>query len=196
MGRFLSQPRKQIRLEREVRQLSNRIRFVPDIHAADVLDRVRALAPDLGLVYGSPILRSELFEIPSLGTLGIHHGMLPEFRGKKTTFWAMYNGEAAAGVTIQRINTGLDTGAVVNQGQVPIGRSSYRAVWRRLEALGLDLYIQSVLAVKSGIAEYRELEYGNSRVFKDPSARDILAFWYRQVRKRLRWVPRHRLHFQ
>ena len=70
-------------------------------------------------VCGAPILKPELFEIPAFGTLGIHHGRLPEYRGKKTTFWAIYNGDSTAGVTIQRINAGLDTGEIVCTGEVP-----------------------------------------------------------------------------
>ncbi len=129
-GRFLLQPRAEIELNRGIARLSNRIHFVPDIHAEDVLARVRALAPDLGLIYGSPILKPELFELPRFGTLGIHHGQLPEYRGKKTTFWAMFNGEQTAGVTIQRVNAGLDEGEIVKQGEVLIGRRSQRTVWK------------------------------------------------------------------
>jgi len=58
---------------------------VPDVHAQAVLERVRAAAPDLGVIYGAPILKPELFGIPPLGTLGIHHGRVPQYRGKKTT---------------------------------------------------------------------------------------------------------------
>src|SRR5215475_8648418 len=112
IGRFLINPRTELRTNSKIAGLSDRIHSVTNIHNAEVLERVRSLAPDLGLIYGSPILKPELFEIPTLGTLGIHHGKAPEYRGKKTTFWAMYNGEEAAGVTIQKINAGLDTGEV------------------------------------------------------------------------------------
>lgn len=37
---------------------------VPDVHASDVLERVRAARPDLGVIYGAPILQPELYEIP------------------------------------------------------------------------------------------------------------------------------------
>jgi len=170
-------------LDRAMAGLAERVHFVPDIHAVNVLDRVRALAPDLGLVYGSPILRPELFEIPRLGTLGIHHGKLPEYRGKKTTFWAMYNGEATVGVTIQQINAGLDSGAIVKQGEVPIGRRSLRAVWRDLEALGLDLYVQAILVMEQGTLSHRSQAGG--KLYRDPKLKDVLAFWSRQFARRL-----------
>jgi methionyl-tRNA formyltransferase len=134
IGQFLLQPRTELELNQKLKQLSDQIHFIKDIHAPAVLEQVRALAPELGLIYGSPILKPVLFEIPRCGTLGIHHGKVPEYRGNKTTFWAMYNGEETAGETIQKINAGLDTGEIVKAGEVCIGHRSRRAVWRELEA--------------------------------------------------------------
>ena len=186
IGRFLFQPRAEIELNRKMARLSDRIHFIPNIHAEEVLEDVRSLKPDLGLIYGSPILKPELFEIPILGTLGIHHGKVPEYRGKKTTFWAIYNGEETAGVTIQKINAGLDTGQIVKEGTVPIGRRSQRAVWRELEALGLDLYIQAILEVKGGTDSYRPQLGKKGKLYRDPKWGHLLAFWRRQLIRRLR----------
>lgn len=183
-GRYLSEPRVEIELQRNVSRLSDRIHYVPDIHAPEVLEDVRALKADLGLVYGSPVLKPELFEIPALCTLGIHHGKVPEYRGKKTTFWAMYNGEVTAGVTIQKINAGLDTGQIVKEGVVPIGRRSLRTVSNELEALGFSLYIQAILEVGAGTASYRPQEGAKGRLYGDPKLRDILTFGRKQLSRR------------
>jgi hypothetical protein len=114
---FCAIPSKGLRFERRLGRAMRKVQTVPDIHAPDVLARVRALAPDIGVIYGAPVLRPELFEIPRLGTLGIHHGRVPDYRGKKTTFWEIYNGERVAGVTIQRVNKGIDTGEIVGAGK-------------------------------------------------------------------------------
>jgi folate-dependent phosphoribosylglycinamide formyltransferase PurN len=170
---------------RVLQSIADRIYFVTDIHAPMVLDSVRALSPDLGLIYGSPILKPELFEIPHLGTLGIHHGKVPEYRGNKTAFWAMYNGEPFAGVTIQKVNRGLDTGSIVKEGQVPAGLRPYPAVMRDLEALGLDLYIQAVLEVKQGCASYRPQAGKKGRLYRNPKPGDFVKFWGLQAKRRL-----------
>lgn len=170
---------------RRLRQLRDRIRLVPDIHAPQVLEYVRSLAPDLGLIYGSPILRAELFTIPALGTLGIHHGTLPRYRGKKTTFWEMYHGETHAGVTIQRVGSGLDTGDIVEQGVVPIGRRSRRRVWSELEALGVQLYVRAIEKVREGRAVAAPQSGPRYELCRDPSMRHILALWWRQARSRV-----------
>jgi len=179
--RVVLRPRAEWTRRRRVRLALARIHTVPDIHAPAVLNHVRTLAADLGLVYGAPILKPALFEIPTFGTFGLHHGKLPSYRGKKTTFWAMYNGDTAAGVTIQRINAGLDTGEIVSAGTVPIGRKGYRRVSAEVQQLGLRLYLESVVAMKRGEAFCVEQPSGHSPVYRQPCARDILRLWYRQL---------------
>lgn len=190
--RFLRSPRGERSLRRELSRISDRIHFVPDIHAQEVLERVRNLHPDLGLVYGSPILKPELFEIPSLGTLGIHHGKVPEYRGNKTHFWALYNGEDTAGVTIQKINAGLDTGLIVREGSVAIGRKTRGSVWRDLESLGLDLYLQAILEVREGRATFSPQSGPKGKLYRNPKLSDLLRFQLLWIGRLLGRPPRRR----
>ncbi len=150
-----------------------------------MLEQVCALEPDLGLIYGSPILKPELFEIPRLGTLGIHHGKVPEYRGNKTTFWAMYNGEPVAGVTIQRVNKGLDTGSIVKTGEVKAYRRAYQVVFRELEVLGIELYIQAILEVKYGVADFKPQTGVKGKLYRNPKLGDFIRFWGKQIKRRL-----------
>ncbi len=183
--RFLAHPRKETKLRQRLKDITVRIHFVPDIHAVHVLEQVRMLEPDLGLIYGSPILKPELFEIPELGTLGIHHGKVPEYRGNKTTFWAMYNGEPAAGVTIQKVNKGLDTGSIVKTGEVKAYRRAYQTVFRELEALGLGLYIQAILEVKHGVAEFTPQTGAKGKAYRNPKLGDFIRFWVLQAKRQM-----------
>lgn len=183
--RYVLHPRGEVSIAQKLRSISDRIWFVKNIHAPDVLRKVAELQPDLGLIYGSPILKPELFEIPKLGTLGIHHGKVPEYRGNKTAFWMMYNGEPCVGVTIQKINKGLDTGQIVKTGEVKAFGRAYPTVVRELEALGLDLYIQAILDVKNGTAEFKPQVGTKGKLYRNPKAADFLHFWGRQIKRRL-----------
>jgi methionyl-tRNA formyltransferase len=178
---FFRHPRAELSLRRKVRGALRRIRTVPDIHATGVLNEVRRLSADLGLIYGAPKLKPELFDIPRFGTLGIHHGKLPHYRGKKTTFWAMFNGDATAGVAIQRINAGLDTGEVVSAGEVSIGQKRYGRVDAELQELGLTLFVNAILSVKRGDARPRPQPLGSSRLYRQPRLLDILRLWWRRL---------------
>ena len=161
--------------------ITDRLHFVPDLHDPHTLARLRDLAPDLGLVYGGPIIREELFGLPRLGTLGIHHGLAPEYRGKKTTFWAIYHGERYVGVTIQRIGSRLDGGDVVAQGRIPVGRAPLPVISARLVRLGLDLYMQAILAVRDGTAKFVPQAQGTGILCHDPAITDVLRFWWRYL---------------
>jgi folate-dependent phosphoribosylglycinamide formyltransferase PurN len=180
-GRFLRRPRGALALRRRVRGAMTRMRAVPDIHAPEVLQQVRALSPDLGLCYGAPRLKAELFDIPAFGTLGIHHGRLPDYRGKKTTFWEMFNGETVAGVSIQRINAGLDAGEIVCTGQVPIAGKRYGRLDRDVQRLGLTLFVRAILAVRRGEAQVRPQPRAASRLYRQPGLGDVVRLWWRQL---------------
>jgi folate-dependent phosphoribosylglycinamide formyltransferase PurN len=184
--RFVLHPREEIKLQRKLKNIQSRIYFFTNIHAQQVLEQVKSLGPDLGLIYGSPILKPELFEIPKLGTLGIHHGKVPEYRGNKTTFWMMYNGEEFAGVTIQKVNKGLDTGTIVKTGEVRATRRAYQTVFRELEALGVELYVQAILDVKHGVAEYKPQTGVKGKLYRNPKFGDFIRFWGKQLKRRLR----------
>lgn len=184
------------RHEREHRaawaELVDRVRYVADMHDPRVIAEVRELEPDLGLGYGGPILRPELFRIPEHGTLGIHHGRLPEFRGKKTTFWEIWEGEPTAGVTIQRIDEGIDTGEIVAQGAVEVGSRSYESVWQAVQRLGVDLYVEAVAAVRDGSATFRRPEHRGGPLRPDPSPAELLRLPLRRLRRRWGRGPEER----
>ena len=98
----------------------------------------------------------------------------------------MYNGEPVAGVTIQKVNKGLDTGSIVKTGEVRAVARSYRAVFHELEALGLDLYIQAILEVKHGIAEFKQQTGDKGKLYRNPKLSDFIKFWVNQIKSQTR----------
>jgi hypothetical protein len=181
--RFLARPVHGFKLARTVHALRDRIHCFENIHSPQAISRIRYCQPQLLLIYGAPIIRKSLQEIPPLGTLGIHHGKVPEYRGKKTLFWAMYNGEPTAGVTIQRINDVLDGGDVVESGEVSVGARLPWRVWKELEDTGFRLYLKAVLDVCHGRATFRPQQGLTKKIYRDPQVMDIVRFWLRYFHK-------------
>ena len=180
-SRLLITPRREHRRRRALRELNGLIHFAADLHAPEVLARVEALRPDIGAAYGGPILRPALFEIPLQGTLGIHHGRLPDYRGKKTTFWAMHNGEQTVGVAIQRIGAKLDRGEVLRDASLTVGRKPLPLVTHQLERRGLALYLDALMDVHRGEALFRPQPAGGGPLYRDPSAADLARLWLRYL---------------
>ena len=179
-------PRRAIPRRQTARDVSDRLHFSADLHDPRMIAQVRALEADLGLVYGGPILRHELYSLPKQGTLGIHHGLTPEYRGKKTTFWAMYNDEDFVGVTVQLISSSLDRGDILAEGKMRVGRAPLPVVTARLLRLGIDLYVKAILKVRDGTARPIPQSAGSGNLYRDPSATDILRFWWRYLVRLLR----------
>lgn len=84
------------------------------LHHPSTLEAIRALDPDLLVTNGAPLLKASLFRLPRFGALNIHYGIAPAYRGENTLFWAMYRKDPEGiGVTIHRIDEGIDTGEVL-----------------------------------------------------------------------------------
>jgi len=80
------------------------------------VDQLRTLAPDVGVVvaYGH-ILKPELLALPRHGMVNVHPSLLPELRGAAPVEWAILNGLQKTGVTIMRMDEGLDSGPILHQ---------------------------------------------------------------------------------
>lgn len=92
----------------------------PDLHAPECLDHLHSLRPDLGLVFACYLLRRTLFAIPRLGTLNLHLGRPPEFRGSSPGFYELLAGVPEVGVTVHRVDEGLDSGPILLQRSFPL----------------------------------------------------------------------------
>ncbi|MBI3415862.1 MAG: methionyl-tRNA formyltransferase, partial [Verrucomicrobia bacterium] len=79
------------------------------------------LRPDLIVVaaYGQ-ILPPSILELPRHGCLNVHTSLLPKYRGAAPIQWALLNGDAETGVTIMKMDAGLDTGDILTQRATPI----------------------------------------------------------------------------
>lgn len=82
---------------------------------------VRCLKPDLVLVNSySMIIREEVLSASRLGGINLHAGLLPRNRGCNPTQWAIINKEFITGVTMHEMDSGIDTGPIIDQRKVPI----------------------------------------------------------------------------
>lgn len=116
----------------------------------------RALAgyrPDLLVMYGfNWILPPEVFQLPRLGTINIHPGWLPRYRGAAPDMWAIRNGDDEVGVTVHRVDEGMDTGPILaRRGGVPLDEDATRASLRdRLAPVVRDLLTEALAKVVNG----------------------------------------------
>ncbi len=107
---------------------------------------LRALEPDLIVVvaYGH-ILPPAILELPRHGCLNVHASLLPKYRGAAPIQWAIASGETETGVTVMKMDAGLDTGPIVSQRRTPILPEDDSATLHdRLARLGAELLAQTI----------------------------------------------------
>lgn len=82
---------------------------------------VRAYEPDLVVCWGFPWkIPAAALDVPRLGSINHHPGLLPRHRGPIPLAWALRSGDAAWGITWHRMDAELDTGNMLAQTTVPI----------------------------------------------------------------------------
>jgi folate-dependent phosphoribosylglycinamide formyltransferase PurN len=80
--------------------------------------RLREWSPDLIIFTGGNILRKQLLEVPRLGVLNVHLGLLPEVRGMSTPEWSLLS-HVPIGITIHYVDAGIDTGPILQRFEYP-----------------------------------------------------------------------------
>jgi methionyl-tRNA formyltransferase len=88
---------------------------------AGTVDKLAALTPDLIVVAAfGLLLPPEVLNLPKFGCLNVHPSLLPRHRGASPMAAAILQGDEITGVTIILLDTGMDTGPILNQKEVPI----------------------------------------------------------------------------
>jgi len=122
------------------------------LRAPEALAQLRAGAPALIVVaaYGQ-ILRAEALDLPRYGCITVHASLLPRWRGAAPINAAILHGDAETGVTIMRMDPGMDTGPTLTQRAVPIARADTALpLTAKLAALGAALLLETLPRYLSG----------------------------------------------
>ena len=113
---------------------------------------LRELCPDLIVVaaYGQ-ILPQSILDLPRLGCLNVHTSLLPKYRGAAPIQWAIWNGDAETGVTIMKMDAGLDTGDMLTRVSTPIEENDDALTLHdRLARLGADALLRTISDLVTG----------------------------------------------
>lgn len=160
-----------------------RIEQFASINGEGACELVRDIAPDLGVALGAPILKECLFGLPRLGTINLHKGRLPDYRGMPPAFWELHAGESSVGCTVHRVEAGLDVGDIVLEDSVAVDRfSTVAGVQQKLHHLGVRLVCRAVALIMEGGASYTKQTSGGRTNTRPPLA--LEASFKRTLAKR------------
>jgi methionyl-tRNA formyltransferase len=139
-------------VEREARRLSLPVYTPKTLKDDDAQETFRAHKAEAAVVvaYGL-ILPKPVLEAPRLGCFNVHASLLPRWRGAAPINRAVMAGDAETGITIMKMDEGLDTGAIAMAERIPIGADMTAGeLHTALSRLGADLMLRALAAAERG----------------------------------------------
>ena len=115
-------------------------------------ETLAALAPEVIVVaaYGR-ILPASILQLPARGCLNIHGSLLPRFRGAAPIQAALLEGDEMTGITIMRMDAGMDTGDILAQREIPIGpEDNADSVFRKMGETGSRFILEVLPEIENG----------------------------------------------
>jgi len=160
---------------------------VANVNSPEFRDYLRDLRPDIVINQAQCILKEEFLAIPAVGSLNRHAGLLPRYRGRLAPFWAYLHGERETGVSIHFIEKEVDSGPILVQRRLPIGRfDSLDSLLEKLFRLAPEAMLEALSLIRSGVYRSQLISNDDARssYFSSPRLADALR--YRKLRlKRL-----------
>lgn len=131
------------------------------VRDGEFIETLEALKPQVIVVVAfGQIIPREILEMPPWGCINVHASLLPKYRGAAPIQWAILDGEEKTGVTIMRMDEGLDTGDMITQAEVKIG----------VEETGGSLFDKlSLTGAKALTDTLKKLEEGTAQFVKQPA---------------------------
>jgi methionyl-tRNA formyltransferase len=121
----------------------------------DFLARLHHLEPEISVVvaYGQ-ILKPEVLDLPPNGSVNIHASLLPELRGAAPIQWSIIRGFEETGVTIMRMEAGLDSGPMLLRVAEPIRADEVGTdLALRLSEIGAEAVVEALALMEAGASE-------------------------------------------
>lgn len=118
----------------------------------DAIEQLHIWAPELIIVTAfGQILRSAVLDLPQFGCVNIHASLLPRWRGAAPIQAAILHGDDQTGITIMRMEPGIDTGPTLSQKSIQItGEDTAGTLNAKLSELGADLLMETLPSYLSG----------------------------------------------
>ncbi|MFT3895953.1 MAG: methionyl-tRNA formyltransferase [Anaerolineales bacterium] len=118
----------------------------------EAMEQLHAWAPDLIVVAAfGQLLRKDVLELPRYGCINVHASLLPRWRGAAPINAAILAGDEETGVTIMKMDVGLDTGPMLSKRSIRLTPTDTAgSVFEKLSTLGADLLIETLPDYLSG----------------------------------------------
>lgn len=149
-------------------------------YSSETTSRIREYKLDiLLLINGYGIIKEELLTITPLGVLSYHHGNMRKFRGMPPAFWELYYNEKEIGITVQKLEAGLDCGIPIVEKTVLIEKKdTLSSLNKRIYYEGIDMMHDALIKLLSPGFKLEKIE-SFGKVYTLPNLRRWLVLQIR-----------------
>ena len=122
------------------------------LRTPEAMEQLHLWQPDLIVIAAfGQILRPEVLDMPRYGCINVHASLLPRWRGAAPIQAAILAGDDITGLTIMRMDAGIDTGPILNQAGIPISPDDTAGTLsNKMSLLGADLLVNTLPGYLSG----------------------------------------------
>lgn len=158
-GKIQISPIKEVALEHGL-EISQPLRIRKD---EDFMLMLEDLEPDMIVVASfGQILPKRVLDIPRYGCFNIHGSLLPKYRGAAPMQFAIADGISNTGVTLMKMDEGLDTGDIVSTKEISLAGKDIFDLTDELSRAGAQLLIEEITNIISGKVVYRKQDEKNA----------------------------------
>jgi methionyl-tRNA formyltransferase len=155
------------------------------VRAPEFLEIFHGLAPDMVvLVAFGQILPKDIIDSPPLGCINMHPSLLPKYRGAAPMNWALIRGETNTGVTIMRMDEGVDSGDILIQEETPLEQGeTYDRLHDRLAVLGAQCLLCALEGLAAGTVQRTPQDHSLATLAPRLKKEDGLILWEAPARQ-------------
>ena len=156
----------------------------------EFIAQLRAYEPDLSVVvaYGQ-ILKPEVLAVPRLGSVNIHASLLPGLRGAAPIQWAIIRGVETTGVTIMKMDAGLDSGPMLLRVEEPIEPDETGCeLGDRLSEIGAEALVEALALLEAGQLAEEEQDHSLASYAPKLDRETARIDWSRAAAENARWI--------
>ena len=160
---------------------TDKLIHVESVNSTECLNLLQKIKPELIIVNGTRIITKNILNSISCLFINTHAGITPEYRGVHGAYWALVNNDIEnCGVTVHKVDTGIDTGDLIKQGKIRVTSKDNFVTYPYLQyGLGIQLLKDTIREIQSHNLSFYKKENVNSQLFSHPSFTQYIYNYYK-----------------
>lgn len=166
--------------------LKNILNFVPSVNSEECLRLICTIKPDIIIVNGTRIISKKILNATNALFINTHVGITPEYRGVHGAYWALRNNDIEnCGVTIHKIDAGIDTGDIILQDIILITNKDNFVTYPFIQIGKAIMMMKKVLesVEKEELKTYKKTNFTFSKLWYHPT---FTGYLYYRILKRVK----------